>query len=147
MAAKDRFVIWSTGGKKVDRGVLSGKIGFTQKQQVWFVGLEIVSKKHGEDQVQMIVHLREFPVHGIDVRNEPFRIRLDRGSNFATALGRGWLTNLYYYEHTETEANDIVVAPLAKNRYRVKWSAAGESMSDHFTIDCVASLTRKLRYA
>lgn len=145
-AATNRFLISSGRGRKVDRGVDHAKIVFKQENELRLVGLEIASKEHGDEAAQMIVHLQDFPVHGIDVHTAPFRIRLDKASHFASALGRTWVTNLYYFEHTPTEDNRIDIVPIEKGRYRVKWAAQGESMSDHFVIDCEATRVRRIRY-
>jgi hypothetical protein len=145
--AAQRFVICSGGGKPFFCPVKQAVVRFSRKKNnLWSVGVGIESKEHGDDDTQMIVHLRDFPVHGIDVPTEPFRIHLEHGSDFAAALGRTWLTNLYYYEHTETEHNTIDVIPLAKGRYRVKWKAEGESMSDAFEVNCVARRMDRYRY-
>lgn len=50
-----------------------------------------------------MLHLRDLPVHGVDVRTVALQIRLPSENQVSTAL-RHWVTKLYRGEHTGSTA-------------------------------------------
>jgi hypothetical protein len=122
-----------------DRGVRSASIRIAPDGKQWRLGLEIISGPN-EDDYEVILHLKDYPIKGKDPRSEPIRIDI-RSDDVMDPR-----TNLYNMEHNQTEKNRIEIEPAGEGRYRVKWSGEGEDFDDRFQIDCIAKRVKQINY-
>jgi hypothetical protein len=133
----DSFQI-TNDDETIDHGVATAHIRFLREGHKWHVGLEIASADEEDDQA--ILHLKDYPIETNDPRSEPLRIEILEDSSDDPR------TNLYRYEHNNTENNQIQINPLGNGKFHVHWSGRGDLYDDRFHIECTAVEVNSIDY-
>ena len=145
---EQQFIIHHQDGN-ITRKVNAACVLFKQEGGVWKIGLEVETEETDEDGWPQL-HLMDFPVGAEDPRpRSQLEVRVPRGFD-----GQTRYTNLYFFDHGETNHNVIKLSKLPGDEYLLEWVCTGEDVNyyderaqgNRITVRCKARVVDDIVY-